>query len=445
MKIRKKSALAVAAALPLAIGLAACGGGGGSTSGSESSDGDGSTTEEAAPAGNKLTVWTWDPAFNIYAMEEAGKIYKESHPDFELEVIEVPWDDIQTKITTLSQSQEFDELPDILLMQNNAFQLNLINSPEIFTPLSGGPIDFSEFPQGVVDYSVMDGENYGVPFDSGTAINALRIDVLEEAGLTVDDFTDITWDKYIENGTKVLDATGKPILSGVRGEADVIMMMLQSAGASLFDDEGKPTLDDPTVKSVVEEYVKLVKSGVMVESSSWDEYVGSFTNGDVAGTINGVWIVGSIQTAEDQAGKWEITNLPKLDGVDGATNYSANGGSSWLISSNADVALAQDFLAATFAGSTELYDTILPGAGAVANWIPAGESAVYKEPVEFFNNQPIYEMVVKFGADVPSNNTGVYYYEARNAIGVAASEIIGGADVDKALKDAQDKVVFAMQ
>ncbi len=37
---------------------------------------------------------------------------------------------------------------------------------------------------------------------------------------------------------------------------------------------------------------------------------------------------------EDQSGKWAVTNMPKLDGVDGATNYSNNGGSSWAISSN---------------------------------------------------------------------------------------------------------------
>ena len=50
----------------------------------------------------------------------------------------------------------------------------------------------SEFPKAVVDYSTVDGVNYGVPFDSGTAIGAYRTDVLAEAGYTVADFTDIT-------------------------------------------------------------------------------------------------------------------------------------------------------------------------------------------------------------------------------------------------------------
>ena len=54
------------------------------------------SSEEAANP-NKLTVWAWDKAFNIYAMEEAAKIYKETHPEFELEIAEVGWNDVQTK------------------------------------------------------------------------------------------------------------------------------------------------------------------------------------------------------------------------------------------------------------------------------------------------------------------------------------------------------------
>lgn len=42
---------------------------------------------------------------------------------------------------------------------------------------------------------------------------------------------------------------------------------------------------------------------------------GSMLNSEVAGVINGCWIMGTIQTAEDQSGKWAITNIPKLTNV----------------------------------------------------------------------------------------------------------------------------------
>jgi len=431
-RFTKLTAGALVLAVPLALTLTSCSGSGGG-----SGEGDGDET---------LTVWTWDPAFNIYAMEEAEKVYQEDHPDFTLDIVEVPWDDLQTKLTTIAQSQAFDELPDIFLMQNNAFQKNGINYPDLFSDFSDSDIDFSEFPQSVVDYSTIDDVNYGVPFDAGTAITALRTDVLEEAGYTVDDFTDITWDEYLTIGKDVLAKTGQPLLSGQAGSADIPMMMLQSAGASLFDDEGNPTIvDNAALEAAIDTYTQLVEAGVLVEVNSWDEYIGTLVNGTVGGTINGVWIVGSIQTAEDQDGKWAVTNLPKLDTVSGATNYSANGGSSWAISSTADVDLASDFLGATFAGSTELYDTILPKAGAVANWIPAGDSDVYNEPIAFFGGQPIFADVVKFGPEVPSNNTGAYYYEARDAVSTAMTQIMGGTDMTTALEEAQANVEFAME
>ncbi|KAA9083755.1 ABC transporter substrate-binding protein [Microbacterium radiodurans] len=423
---------ALALALPASLVLAACSGGGGG--------------DQAAGDDNTLTVWTWDPAFNIYAMEEAEKIYQQDNPEFELEIVEVPWEDLQTRLTTIAQSQAWGELPDIFLMQNNAFQKNGINYPDLFSDLGDAGIDFSEFPDSVVAYSTLDGMNYGVPFDSGTAVTALRTDVLEQAGYSMDDFTDITWDTFIEQGKDVLAQTGMPLLSGIAGQSDLIVMMLQSSGASLFDDDGMPTIvDNDSLNAAIDVYAEMVDAGVYLEVNSWDEYVGSFVNGNVAGTQQGVWIVGSIQSAEDQAGLWGITNVPSLDGVTGATNYTANGGSSWAISSNANTELAADFLAATFAGSTELYDTILPGAGAVANWIPAGDSDVYAEPSEFFGGEPIFSEVVEYGSEVPSNNTGAYYYEGRDAVSAAITQIMNGADRDTALAEAQANVEFAMQ
>ncbi|MCS0498479.1 ABC transporter substrate-binding protein [Protaetiibacter mangrovi] len=431
MKRTTKIATVVAMTLPVALILSGCSGGDGGSGGGSGDD-------------NTLTVWAWDPNFNIYAMQEAEKIYQQDHPDFTLDIVETPWDDLQTKLTTLAQSQEYGELPDIFLVQNNAFQKNVINYPDLFSEATDAA-DFSQFPQAVTDYSTVDAVNYGVPFDSGTAIGAYRTDVLAEAGYTVDDFTDITWSDFQTKAEDVLAKTGKPLLSGQAGSSDTIMMMLQSAGASLFDADGNPTIsDNPALEKSIETYIDLVKSGVFTEVNSWDEYIGTFVNGAVAGTINGVWISGSLQTATDQSGEWAVTNLPKLDGVSGATNYSANGGSSWAISSNANVDLASDFLKSTFAGSTALYDTILPKAGAVANWIPAGDSDVYAQPVDFFGGQPIYADVVTFGASVPSNNTGVYYYEARDAVSAAITKIMGGADMASALDEAQSTVEFAM-
>ena len=83
---------------------------------------DAPAAEATAEGGNTLTVWCWDPAFNIYSMEQAGEVYKKDHPDFTLNVIETPWEDVQTKLTTAATSGDLSTLPDIFLMQDNAFR-----------------------------------------------------------------------------------------------------------------------------------------------------------------------------------------------------------------------------------------------------------------------------------------------------------------------------------
>lgn len=402
--------------------------------------------KKADAAAEELTVWCWDPAFNMYAMEEAAKVYQVDHPDFKLNVVETPWQDVQTKVTTAASAGDLSTLPDIFLMQDNAFQKNVISFPEVFVDLTDSGIDFTQFGASKVAYSKVEGKNFGVPFDNGAVVAAYRTDMLEEAGYTIDDFTDITWSQYIEMGKDVLAKTGKPLISMQAGESDLIMMMMQSAGASLFNEDGTPNIvDNPVLKSVLETYAELVKTGVLTQVNDWDQYIGTLTGGTVAGTINGCWILASIQTATDQSGKWAITDMPKLDNIDTATNYSNNGGSSWAVTTNSkNAALAEDFLAKTFAGSVDFYATILPSSGALATYLPAADSPVYAEPQEFFGGDAIYAKIVDFAGKVPSNNTGVYYYEARDAVATALTNIIGGADVDSELKTAQDTVSFLM-
>ncbi|MDY2669863.1 ABC transporter substrate-binding protein [Schaalia hyovaginalis] len=426
--------IATGALVPLCLMMAACG------SGTPPAD------QSAGGGGSSLTVWAWDPAFNIYALREAEKIYQKDHPDFTLNIVETPWDDLQPKLTTIAQAAQSDQLPDIFLMQNYSFQKNVVNYPDIFSTFDADALDFTQFPESVVASSTVDGAHYGLPFDSGTAIHALRTDVLEQAGYTISDFTDITWDEYIDKGKDVLAKTGKPLMSTMAGNSDLVMMMLQSAGRGLFNKEGEPDIaKNDALLEVARVYKELIESGVLLIVNSWDEYIGSFVNGSVAGTINGVWIAASIQTAEDQSGKWAVTNVPSLSKIDGATNYTANGGSSWAISANADKALAQDFLASTFGGSVELYDTILPKAGAIANWIPAGQSSVYSQPQDFFGGQKVYSEVVAYGAKVPTVRTGVYHTEARDAVNTALTQIASGQDAATALATAQETVEFAMK
>ncbi len=401
---------------------------------------------EKKSAGSKLTVWCWDPTFNIYSMNEAAKIYKESHPEVSVEVVEVPWADLQQKLITSLSANQTSSLPDIILCQDNAIQKNIQNYPNAFASLDG-KVNLDQFAQFKVNYGEFDGKHYSVPFDNGATATFLRRDIIEDAGLKVEDFNDITWGKFIELGKIVKEKTGKPLISYVGNEPDCIMIMLQSCGKWLFDENGNPYLaNNDVLKKCVSLYAEMIKAGVCVTVTDWNAYVASINNGSVAGTINGCWMVGSISAQEDQKGKWAIVNTPKVDGVPGAVNYSNQGGSSWMVmNSSKNKDLACDFLNSTFAGSKELYETILPSSGAISTWLPAANSPAYDIQNEFFGNQKIYKDIVEYSGHIPQIKAGVFNYEARDAIGVAMSGILNGSKtIDEAMTEAQKNVEFIM-
>lgn len=443
----KKKVISLMLIGAMVASMAACGNNGGSSD-NKTAKGDTSATEEsgASEGGNTLTVWTWDPAFNIPAIEEAANVYKADHPDFKLKVVETLSDDCETKLITAAESGDLSTLPDICLMQDNSYQKFVSIYPEAFVDLTDSGIDFSQFAAGKLSYSTVDGKNYGVPFDNGAVIGAYRTDYLEQAGYTIDDLTDIDWNRFIEIAKDVKAKTGKYMLSGQADSPDMVMEMLQSAGASLFDKDGKPAMtDNAALKECISIYQKLVEEGVYYEVNNWDDYVSSITNEQVAGVINGNWISATIMGMKDTSGKWAITNMPKLIETPNATNYSNNGGSSWYITSNCkNQDLAIDFLKSTFAGSVQLYENILPTTGAIGTYAPAGDSTAYQEPQEFWNNQPIFAKIVDFSLKTPTNNTSPYYYDGRNAIGTQIQNIMNGADVDQAIADAQAEVEFTM-
>lgn len=313
--------------------------------------------DTAAAQEETLTVWCWDPNFNVYAMEQAEKMYQKDHPDFKLDIQEKVYSDIETALITAAEADDYSTLPDIFLMQDYSFHKNVANYPGIFTELTDSGVDFSQFSAGKLADSTVDGKNYGLPFDNGATIMAIRKDMVEAAGLTVDDFKDTTWSDFIEKAKKVVEKNNVPMLTS-SGGSEIVIEMLQSAGASPMVDGKVDLVGNEALKKSIETYKQLIDEKVMVDYTDWDQYIASMNKGTAAGVIQGCWIMSSIQAAEEQSGNWAIVDMPKLDGIEGATNYANCGGASWAVSSNCkNTDLAFDFLKSTFGESVEYMTT----------------------------------------------------------------------------------------
>lgn len=207
--------------------------------------------DTAAAQEETLTVWCWDPNFNVYAMEQAEKMYQKDHPDFKLDIQEKVYSDIETALITAAEADDYSTLPDIFLMQDYSFHKNVANYPGIFTELTDSGVDFSQFSAGKLADSTVDGKNYGLPFDNGATIMAIRKDMVEAAGLTVDDFKDTTWSDFIEKAKKVVEKNNVPMLTS-SGGSEIVIEMLQSAGASPMVDGKVDLVGNEALKKSIE-------------------------------------------------------------------------------------------------------------------------------------------------------------------------------------------------
>ena len=252
----------------------------------------------------------------------------------------------------------------------------------------------------------------GIPY----TINSIGIIYNPElTGFEIKSFDDL-WDSRLEGMVSIpeITTTFGPAMVYVAGD---------HAGTPVAEDEGKAAFE-----ALAELKPNLVKT--YTKSS---DLINMFTSGEVAAAVVGDFGVPTIVAAN-----------PDLVYVTPEETY-ANFNTINITKNCKNKDLAIDFLKSTFAGSVELYDKILASTGAIATYLPAGESEKYAEPVAYWSDQPIYKTIVDYSKLTPANNTSPYYYDGRNAIGTQIQNIMNGADTDSAIADAQAEVEFSMQ
>lgn len=246
-------------------------------------------------------------------------------------------------------------------------------------------------------------------------------------------------------GALAKDKTGKYLLSMDHSGDDLPYMFMQAEGESQWKDGNPNLVDNETYKKILEVIVKGADDGVILLCDSWSDYTDQSIVGDqVAGVMNGNWIIPTIKQVKENSGKWAITTIPTLSGKEG---YAANGGSSLYITGNCQKTdLAKEFLAYTFGGgegAMDTYDNALKNGGVITCCISAGKSSVYQEPDEYFNGQAIYADIVAMGANVPVVEQNDFHYPLRTAIGTAitnATQQGGGSDLAAEIQAAQEDI-----
>ncbi|GGH59216.1 extracellular solute-binding protein [Paenibacillus silvae] len=410
--------------------LSACSSGGG---GKEAASGGGSEKT------NEITIWAWDKAFNVAALEQAKAIYQKENPDLKINIIENAQDAIIQKLNTGLNSGTSSGLPNVVLIEDYRAQSFLSAYPDAFKDLSSTikASDFADYKIGPTSY---EGKQYGIPFDSGVAGLYYRTDLLEQAGYKAADLQDITWDDYIKIGEAVKAKTGKELLSLDPNDLGIIRMMIQTAGKWYTAEDGKtPDLNNnPALKEAFETYKKMMDANIVKLHSDWSQFVANANNGDVATIPTGNWFSPSVRQEASQAGKWAVAPMPKMAGQANSVHASNLGGSSWYIMNNVPGAdQAADFMAKTFGSDKQLYQDLLTKIGAIGTYTPAVDGEAYNKPDEFFSGQKIFADFANWTKEIPKVNYGSNTYAIEDILVVEMQAYLNGKSLDDVLNDAQ--------
>ncbi len=406
-----------------------------SSSSNEGSAGDGDSSK-------KVTAWAWN--INVPVLKEAAEKFKEENPDFELEVVELGREDVYSKLTTGLQAGG-KGLPDIVLVEDDRIQGYMETFPDAFVNLSDMGFDDSKdsFPTYKTELLSKDGAMYGFPFDGGPTGVFYRTDYFEEAGVNPDDIK--TWDDFIDAGKKIKKATGKEMLGlDLNGDDGLYRMMMTQQGTFYFDDEKNVNFTSEESKMAAEKVKMMKEAGLVKDTVGWDAWISAMAQGDVATAPSGAWLSGSItQQAKDTEGKWGVFKLPAFE-EDG--NRAANlGGSNYVITSASKKQdIAYDFMK-FFSTSDDVQLTAMDN-GLFPTLNTIYENDAFTKDVEFFSNQPIWELFASEMNDIPSvNYTGNYAIGSDESI-KAQSEIMNGKkSIEDAYKAAEDRLKNRIQ
>lgn len=425
--------------LALAASVMLVGCSGGESEGSENSN-EGSTSDTG-----EITAWTWDPAFNIRALELANEHYTEDNSDFNLNIIENAQDDIVQKLNTSLSSGTTKGMPNIVLIEDYRAQSFLEAYPDAFYPVTS-LLNTDDFADYKVSAGTVGEEVYSVPFDSGVTGLYVRTDILEEAGYTVDDFTDITWDQYIEMGKEVEEKTGVKMLTNDHNDLGIIRTMIQSSGVWYTEEDGNTPFiaGNEPLKVAFEKYKEMFDAGIMNVHNDWSQFLEQFNGGNIATVPTGNWITPSIKAAADQSGKWEVVSYPKQD-IEGSVNASNLGGSSWYVLNIDGKEEAAQFLVDTFGSDVDLYQDLVSEIGAIGTYQPATSGEAYQVEDEVFGGQQVYADLSEWVGEIPEVNFGQNTYAIEDILVVAMQEYLNGGDLKQVLDDAQAQAESQIQ
>ena len=360
--------------------------------------------------------------------------FNETYPDIEINIETLTFDQMRDRLVSSFQSAE--PAYDLIVVDNpwmddfaDAGFLEPLNERIDSTP----DYDPGDFFSSLTDITDVDGTTFGVPFYNyalGYIYNTVDMDA---AGQSVP--TDL--DALVRTSQQLnTDAHAGIAMQPQRGYKifEEWANWLFAAGGSIYDSEGKPTLNTDQAARALDAYIETYRTAAPPNSLNWafDEAFRSVSSGQAASMVGYNWNLPALNdpagASGERAGQFALAPIPG--------GKSALGSWSWAIPANSatpDAAWA--FI--SWITSPEIDAQRVAEGGAVIR-----ESSLTNEMVLADGyGADYYEAVGEILADAAPLSQGPGGEEMIQAVGTELNEAVAGSkSVADALRDAQAAV-----
>ncbi|WP_219837054.1 ABC transporter substrate-binding protein [Paenibacillus sp. R14(2021)] len=322
MKQRGKWAFGLVAAVMM-FTLYGCSGGEGNKSGTGGSEGAaGNESKTASNGGEKEKVslnfirWSNGPALDN---EEKDKVkrFNDSHPNIQVNMTMLPWDETFKKIELSLAS---NSPVDLFYWDVPAYAWYKKGLMQNLQPYFDRDLNMSDYDEKLFAPFKFDGQNmYVAPENYQTLVLYYNKDLFDKANVaypTADwnwtDFLDTAKKLTIKQGDKTTQFGTTMSLGAWWGW----MALSQEQGGSLTDnihDPQKLSFNTPQTKNALQFLQDLIyKHGVAPDAAQASALGGDFMSGKIAMYVGGDWDLGTLKGTKDL--HWDMTPMPKWDG-----------------------------------------------------------------------------------------------------------------------------------
>ena len=368
----------------------------------------------AAPAGEvkKLELWTFVNTHARWFRSMAEDYKKEKNDKFELNVVELPGNDMfdKLKLALLSGGEGAPDLADI---EQGAFGQFLRGKKEVdlvdLKPYleNGGYMD--KMVAGRQALYTYQGKIYGIEHALCPVVIYYRSDVFEGAGI---DMTKIkTWQQWID----AVKAVAKDDVVAIDFPPHEVM--LRQNGADYFDNNGQVTLDSQASIDTMQWILDLRDSHkVAKQAPGGDAYWSAFKEGKFLSSIGADWYGGFFKDlAPELKGKMKAAIMPVFK--EGGSRTSCYGGTGSCIvkfSKNIEEAWNyQQFSMLSVEGNVRRFEltTLFPP------FIPSMSDKRLHKADEYFSGIDLGALFAEVGPEVPNQNQSPYRSELNSTLG----------------------------